>query len=92
VDALPQASVDVTVTVFTPTGKAVPEAGLKTVFTVPPQLSVTVTAGKLITEAQVFASRLTEILAGQVSAGGVWSLTFIICIQVAVFPQTSVAR
>lgn len=43
VDWLPQASVATEVTVVVPIGKAKPEAGVLTMVTVPPQLSVAVT-------------------------------------------------
>jgi hypothetical protein len=61
----------------------------KVTVTTPLQLSVVVTAvglGEEIDEAQV-----TVTAAGQVISGATLSLTVMICEQVAVFPQTSVA-
>ena len=57
---------------------------------VPEQLSVDVTSA--ILGAGTKAAHCTLIAAGHVSIGGVSSNTVMICVQVDVFPQPSVAR
>ena len=57
--------------------------------TVPAQLSVAVT--KEVLGAGTAEAQLTVTGGGQVITGGVWSLTVIICVQVLLFPHTSVA-
>jgi nitrogen fixation protein len=57
---------------------------------VPAQLSLAFTLDTLF--AGTFAAQETVTATGQVTVGGVWSLTVIVCAQVAELPQTSVAR
>ena len=89
-ELFPQASVAVTFTVVVPSGNAKPLAGVLTIVTAPPQLSVAVGV-KFTTAVQLPTGVVTVMLAGQVSTGAVWSFTVIICVQVLLFPHTSVA-
>ena len=61
----------------------------KVTVTAPPQLSVAVTA--VVLGAGTSEKHCTVAAAGQVSTGGVVSLTVIICVQVFMFPHASVA-
>ena len=63
---------------------------MKVTVTAPPQLSVAVTAVVLC--GGTSEKHCTVDGAGQVSTGGVVSLTVIICVQVFMFPHASVAR
>jgi hypothetical protein len=56
----------------------------------PAQLSLAVTLAGLF--AGTLAAQETVTATGQVTVGGVWSSTVIICEHVAELPQTSVAR
>jgi hypothetical protein len=62
----------------------------KLTVTVPLQLSVVVTAPVFV--AGMDAAHVTVVLAGHVIVGAMLSFTVMICEQVAVLPQASVAR
>ena len=62
----------------------------KVTTTAPPQLSLVVTA--VVLAAGTNPAQETVTLAGQVMLGGVWSKTVIVCAQLAVLPQASVAN
>ena len=87
---LPIASVAVTVTVFTPKGNSVPEAGFET-----SELKIQLSDAdgvKFTTAPQTPADEAaTVILPGQVSTGGIVSITVTVCKQVFTFPETSTA-
>jgi hypothetical protein len=87
-DVLPAASVAVDITVVLPTGKTEPDAGLLTAVALE-QLSLAVTV-KLTTAPEPELA-LTVMLAGQLIAGAVLSMTVIVCVALAVRPTASVA-
>jgi hypothetical protein len=92
VSVLPLESVAVTVIVCGPFPTMVPAAGLCVNVTVPPQLSEAVapdvTSG---TGASQFSSAEAEVGAGQLTSGGVLSVTVNVVVQVSVLPLGSVA-
>ena len=57
----------------------------------PPQLSLTPVTASTFTGGTALA-QLTVTGAGHVNAGGVWSLTVIICVHSTKLPEASVAR
>ena len=81
-------SVAVATTVVVPTGKTEPDAGLLTTVG-SEQLSLAVTLK--LTAVPVDPDALTVMLAGQTIAGGVLSITVIVCDALAVRPTPSVA-
>jgi len=91
VDALPQASVAVTVTSVVPMENWLPDAGTEVIVTGPPQLSVAVGVKETAT-VQKPIGVVAVIFAGQVTTGAVWSLTVMICVQFVMLPEASVAR
>lgn len=88
---LPAASVAVTVIVCAPSPTSVPAAGLCVSLT-EPQLSEAVvletTSGIATWQA---LSVVAEVGAGALTFGGVWSMTVIVCVALAVLPPASVA-
>jgi hypothetical protein len=78
----------VQLTVVVPTTKTPPLAGTQVGVTAP-QLSVAVTVNVTMEPAGPVQS--TTTLAGQFTTGGVVSLTRIVCVQLAPFPQPSTA-
>jgi len=89
---LPAASVAVTVIVYVPVPTSVPAAGdwLKVIAFAALQLSLTV-ARTLGTAAWQLALALVLVAAGQVTVGGVLSVTVKLVVQLEVFPAASVA-
>jgi hypothetical protein len=84
---LPEASVEVEVTVVVPTGNRLPEAGRET--TVAEQLSVVLTV-KFTIAPQTPGSVFRMMLAGHVIVGGSTSLTMTVKLQVVLLPAASV--
>src|SRR5258705_10387700 len=89
VAVLPQASVAVHVRVITVWQPTLVDTSLNVGVTLP-QLSVAVEAPRLATSVDALHS-ITASAAQDVNAGGVLSFTVIVCEQVAVLPQASVA-
>ena len=88
---LPQASVAVQTTEFVPFGNWA--GALFEMVGLPPQLSVAVAVPSATPVAKHWpASVLTVTFDGQVMTGAVVSLTVIVCVQVLLLPQASVAR
>ena len=91
---LPAASVAVTVIVCGPTPTSVPAAGdcTNVIALAALQLSLTVTPAKTFgTAAWQFAPALALVAAGQITIGGVLSVTVKVVVQEALFPAASVA-
>ena len=91
VAVLPEASVAVQVTVVTPTGKQLPEAGLQTT-TTPGQLSLAVVVKLTTTQGSVMLVVTAVALTGQVIVGGCVSFTVTVNVQLgpAVLVQVTV--
>jgi len=88
----PQASVAVQVRVMFGWPGQLPGAvaSVKVIVGVPPQLSVAVAVP--VFEGSVEAPQASSLSPGQVIVGAVVSFTVMVCVQVALFPQASVAR
>jgi hypothetical protein len=91
---LPAALVAVTVIVFVPNPTSVPAAGLcvSVIWFVALQLSLAVTPFNTFgTAARQLVSALALVGAGQITTGGVVSITVNVVVQVAKLPAVSVA-
>src|SRR6185436_4315862 len=56
---------------------------------IPPQLSLAVTVAGFTGGTK--SAHMTVTFCGQVMEGGTWSFTVMVCVHVALFPQSSVA-